>query len=271
MSAGTNGLSFRQNGDTIEYSLPESDVGSQDATANSSSLSKSPDTAVGLKELESLLDESSNNLNFAAKDAYNALEDILTNAPKNVENKNENVHVILPKDLTPEIQEIDVEKEMQNHKHVLTLNNAPKSFENENGHHNLYKDPLPEVEEFDVESVERVIQKQETHDLYCPNCNSCITKRVILKRRKRKIQEISPSEDIVDGCTLTQPSSLPTSDGILEGNQENVPASVGSTADEPIYAITCLSCFSIFLPTRKVSYLSFEMLFSVLIWCYYSC
>ena len=39
-------------------------------------------------------------------------------------------------------------------------------------------------DEFDVETV---IKKQETHDLFCPNCNSCITKRVILHKRKRKI------------------------------------------------------------------------------------
>ncbi|CAH1427487.1 unnamed protein product [Lactuca virosa] len=43
----------------------------------------------------------------------------------------------------------------------------------------------PDVEdEFDVETM---IKKQETHDLFCPNCNSCITKRVILRKRKRKI------------------------------------------------------------------------------------
>ncbi|KZV35300.1 hypothetical protein F511_41301 [Dorcoceras hygrometricum] len=33
--------------------------------------------------------------------------------------------------------------------------------------------------------VETVLQKQNTHDLYCPNCNSCITRRVILRKRKR--------------------------------------------------------------------------------------
>ncbi|KAJ8425416.1 hypothetical protein Cgig2_020936 [Carnegiea gigantea] len=245
---GINGLSFHQNGDTIDYSLLESDAGSQEIMTNSSSLSKSPDTAVGLKDLESWLDESSNNLNFAATDAYSALEDTLHNARKNVEN--ENVHVNLPKDPIPEIQEIDVEREMQNHKHVLTLNNSPKSVGNDNGYLNLYKGPLPEVEEFDVESVERMIQKQETHDFYCPNCNSCITKRVILKRRKRKIQEISPSEDVIYRHTPAPPAPQ-TSDEILKGNQENVSASVDKAADEPIYAITCLSCFSIFLPTQN--------------------
>ncbi|KAL5737202.1 hypothetical protein ACOSQ2_031990 [Xanthoceras sorbifolium] len=36
--------------------------------------------------------------------------------------------------------------------------------------------------------VERVLQKQNTHDLYCPNCNSCITRRVLLRRRRRRVR-----------------------------------------------------------------------------------
>ncbi|KAH7689895.1 hypothetical protein IHE45_02G012500 [Dioscorea alata] len=43
-----------------------------------------------------------------------------------------------------------------------------------------------QVTEFDVE---RVLEEQETHDLFCPNCRSCITKRVILRKRKRTVQE----------------------------------------------------------------------------------
>ncbi|XP_075494780.1 membrane protein of ER body-like protein [Primulina tabacum] len=49
-----------------------------------------------------------------------------------------------------------------------------------------------ELEETEVD-VERVLQKQMTHDLYCPNCNSCITRRVILRKRKRRVQ--LPDED----------------------------------------------------------------------------
>lgn len=37
--------------------------------------------------------------------------------------------------------------------------------------------------------VEKVLEEQDTHDLYCPNCNSCITKRVILRKRKRTLQD----------------------------------------------------------------------------------
>nr|KYP72755.1 hypothetical protein KK1_005356 [Cajanus cajan] len=51
---------------------------------------------------------------------------------------------------------------------------------------NLIKEIDQQLEEFDVEAV---LAKQETHDLYCPNCHSCITKRVILKKRKRYLQK----------------------------------------------------------------------------------
>ncbi|TXG48634.1 hypothetical protein EZV62_024509 [Acer yangbiense] len=50
------------------------------------------------------------------------------------------------------------------------------------------------IEEIDNEftdlDVERVLQKQNTHDLYCPNCNSCITTRVVLRRRRRRVRNI---------------------------------------------------------------------------------
>ncbi|TXG49468.1 hypothetical protein EZV62_025343 [Acer yangbiense] len=46
------------------------------------------------------------------------------------------------------------------------------------------------VNEFTDLDVERVLQKQNTHDLYCPNCNSCITTRVVLRRRRRRVRNI---------------------------------------------------------------------------------
>ncbi|KAK0591783.1 hypothetical protein LWI29_007949 [Acer saccharum] len=50
------------------------------------------------------------------------------------------------------------------------------------------------IEEIDNEftdlDVERVLQKQNTHDLYCPNCNSCITTRVVLRRRRRRVRNV---------------------------------------------------------------------------------
>lgn len=281
MVKGTSGISVHQNGLTAAYSQS----GNQEVTASS----KSPDGGVGLKDFESMFDESFNHDNIAVTDAYNALEDTLNIASKSVENGNVNldfpkdplpeaevidverdiqkqvftlndasngvengsVHLDLPKDdPLPEVQEVDVEREIK--KHVYTLNNAPQSVDNGSVNHGLTEDPLPEVEEFDVE---RVIQKQETHDFYCPNCNSCITKRVVLKRRKRKIQDISPSEDAGSFPTPAQ-TAPPPSDGIVQGTDENEPLPDDGALDEPIYAITCLSCLSVFLPCGNNGWLS---------------
>ncbi|XP_019417205.1 PREDICTED: membrane protein of ER body-like protein isoform X2 [Lupinus angustifolius] len=52
---------------------------------------------------------------------------------------------------------------------------------------NLTKEIDQQLEDLNVEAV---LAKQETHDLFCPNCNSCITKRVILRKRKRNIPKL---------------------------------------------------------------------------------
>ncbi|CAH2077738.1 unnamed protein product [Thlaspi arvense] len=55
-----------------------------------------------------------------------------------------------------------------------------------------------EIKDVDDYDVEKVLKNQETHDLFCPICNSCITERVVLKRRKRKIPHpLLPSEGAV--------------------------------------------------------------------------
>ncbi|KAF8042986.1 hypothetical protein BT93_A1349 [Corymbia citriodora subsp. variegata] len=82
-------------------------------------------------------------------------------------------------------------------------------------------DPIelnPEETEFDVE---KVLEEQNTHDLYCPNCHSCITGRVILRRKK-------PS---VGSFDIPKPR--------VNGSHSNT---------EREY-FRCLSCFSIFIRT----------------------
>ncbi|MED6113426.1 hypothetical protein PIB30_070684 [Stylosanthes scabra] len=88
-------------------------------------------------------------------------------------------------------------------------------------------------EELDVETV---LVKQETHDLFCPNCNSCITKRVILKKRKRSFKNSSDTE------AKRGKSSAESDVGIIEPNFE--------PEREP-ELFRCLSCFSFFLPRRN--------------------
>ncbi|KAK3228337.1 hypothetical protein Dsin_000218, partial [Dipteronia sinensis] len=69
------------------------------------------------------------------------------------------------------------------------------------------------IEEIDNEftdlDVERVLQKQNTHDLYCPNCNSCITTRVVLRRRRRRVRNIRYKTK--PGNNLETPTELDSS------------------------------------------------------------
>ena len=86
------------------------------------------------------------------------------------------------------------------------------------------------VEEFDVE---RVLEEQETHDLYCPNCRSCITKRVILRKRKRSSRE--------------NPSDLPPQKVPHVPEASPIPTETADHEDKTVFR--CLSCLSFFIPT----------------------
>lgn len=99
-----------------------------------------------------------------------------------------------------------------------------------------------EVDIDDVEdyNVEKVLDNQETHDLFCPNCHSCITKRVVLKKRKRKISHAVPE----DPKRVRGPEPI---DPILrsEDNEPSPPGGGDSSTPESFF-YKCLSCFSIF-------------------------
>ncbi|KAF6156809.1 hypothetical protein GIB67_033278 [Kingdonia uniflora] len=98
-------------------------------------------------------------------------------------------------------------------------------------------------------NVEKVLQEQETHDLYCPNCNSCITKRVTLRKRKRKVQNVQSDtkrekiETIVQSGVVNGPPDIAPSE---------YPSQIETDGREPETGpdvFRCLSCFSFFIPT----------------------
>jgi len=128
---------------------------------------------------------------------------------------------------------------------------------------NSIKEIDQQEKEFDVELV---IAKQETHDLYCPNCKSCITKRVILKKRKRNIHVLDKKGkrdrlDIVVDTDVVDPDS--TTHEANQGNYANVTPEITSLDPPPapaaaddddhpekeVEVFRCLSCFSIFIPS----------------------
>ncbi|CAJ2652356.1 unnamed protein product [Trifolium pratense] len=121
--------------------------------------------------------------------------------------------------------------------------------------------------EFDVELV---IAKQETHDLYCPNCKSCITKRVILKKRKRNIHVLDKKgkRDRLDLVVDDNVANSTTTPEVNQGDYPNViseittlepPAAAAADDDDDnddhpdkeVEVFRCLSCFSIFIPSGK--------------------
>ncbi|CAO2145016.1 unnamed protein product [Urochloa humidicola] len=89
------------------------------------------------------------------------------------------------------------------------------------------------IEEYDLE---KILDEQETHDLYCPNCKSCITRRVILKKRKRTARQARCGE----------PPKKPQ----LEEPCANVYQAPHESHDQELPDVFgCLSCFSVFIPT----------------------
>lgn len=90
--------------------------------------------------------------------------------------------------------------------------------------------------------IEKVLEEQDTHDLYCPNCNSCITKRVILRKRKRTSRD--PQVDT--RREKTQPLLRPD----MEASTDTTVATDPSHETEPD-VFRCLSCFSFFIPMGK--------------------
>ncbi|KAL2550892.1 membrane protein of ER body-like protein [Forsythia ovata] len=119
-----------------------------------------------------------------------------------------------------------------------------------------------EVTELDVE---RVLQKQTSHDLYCPNCNSCITRRVILRKRKRNIQvsdeevkrnklEREANSEVVSGIVQETQDQVHPTDGIgVDGIPTPNADDNGRDREREPEIFRCLSCFSFFIPTRNGS------------------
>ncbi|XP_068635652.1 membrane protein of ER body-like protein isoform X2 [Aristolochia californica] len=93
-----------------------------------------------------------------------------------------------------------------------------------------------EVAEYDLE---RIIEEQETHDLYCPNCHSCITKRVILRKRKR-FGQVAEKDPKREKLTSIQPDL-----GVRTGTSGD-----SEQSQEPD-VFRCLSCFSFFTATAS--------------------
>ncbi|CAL5050360.1 unnamed protein product [Urochloa decumbens] len=90
------------------------------------------------------------------------------------------------------------------------------------------------IEEYDLE---KILDEQETHDLYCPNCKSCITRRVILKKRKRTARQAKRDEP-PKKPQHEEPSANVSNQTPTENHDQESPE-----------VFRCLSCFTFFIPT----------------------
>ena len=97
------------------------------------------------------------------------------------------------------------------------------------------------AQDFENVNLERILEEQETHDLYCPNCHSCITKRLILRKRKR----ITSRQDSFDAKFVKDATAQVNS--YISGT-DAVEIKDGSQDSEP-EVFRCLSCFSYFIPS----------------------
>ncbi|KOM40991.1 hypothetical protein LR48_Vigan04g118900 [Vigna angularis] len=118
---------------------------------------------------------------------------------------------------------------------------------------NLTEEIDQQLKEYDVEAV---LAKQGTHDLFCPNCKSCITKRVILRKRKRT----TPIPNIDTKAKRDKSAIEVVDSSVDEGNQGDhaiatpddvarvePPADNFEPEREP-EVFRYLSCFSFFIP-----------------------
>uniref|UniRef100_A0A7N0TCN9 Uncharacterized protein n=1 Tax=Kalanchoe fedtschenkoi TaxID=63787 RepID=A0A7N0TCN9_KALFE len=110
----------------------------------------------------------------------------------------------------------------------------------------IYEDD-PEPIDYDVEGV---LKKQETHDLICPNCYSCITRRVILKKRKRVLNDIHHIAKR-DRIEETGGSEISRPDTVQEALDESLTNRLENISNPLQEVITCWSCFSLLIPSGK--------------------
>lgn len=124
---------------------------------------------------------------------------------------------------------------------------------------NLIEKIDEQVMEYDVEVV---LAKQETHDLFCPNCKSCITKRVILKKRKRNIQNFDREVRHGKFGPVVDPDTVDSIIEVNQGDHANVTPEITSldppadddNPERDVEVFRCLSCFSIFIPKGEFFY-----------------
>ncbi|CAH9110091.1 unnamed protein product, partial [Cuscuta europaea] len=142
-----------------------------------------------------------------------------------------------------------------------TLPQVPSTFQTSSTVEEIEAVAVDEITDSEIDpndyDVESVLQKQNTHDLYCPNCYSCITRRVILRKRKRKnrISSEDAKRNKFESSFGSEHEAYPTQVTSDHGhddpliNLEDTPILDDYNSERGVFR--CLSCFSFFTPTES--------------------
>ncbi|KAJ0035302.1 hypothetical protein Pint_26519 [Pistacia integerrima] len=169
--------------------------------------------------------------------------DIQTSLTTEVRVSNQNVKILEDNEIISAIQVAsrEEEKTISSDVHLHNTNGS-------NVDADLIEEIDPELTEFDVEEV---IKKQDTHDLVCPKCKSCITRTVILVRKKKPKFVVT-----IGGRNKTKPIRKPEAPLDVREDTEHTFSNVHPKTEplidkrkteEDVY-FRCLSCFSFFVP-----------------------
>ncbi|KAM7267492.1 hypothetical protein ACFE04_009658 [Oxalis oulophora] len=131
----------------------------------------------------------------------------------------------------------------------ITETDVEKTLQKENGkqQQDVAVEIIAETDEEIIDlNVKNVIAKQNAYDLVCPNCHACITRTVILRKRKPKVQYFRKKE---------KHAKVPT-ENIIEKPSPDISAPIYSNDSQPdddrpdnqSIIFRCFSCFSIFIP-----------------------
>lgn len=169
---------------------------------------------------------------------YNWLESNPTNLP-NVENERHH---------NAEEGEIVVEEE------IYKEDEEDKEDEEEEEDENKNSERTSSDSE-EKSNLETLLAIQEKYELYCPSCSSCITRKVILRKKEhgKLVDESSDIEEIEPHVKVHTPKKLITENEDQEYKEEG-------------YLFACLACLKYYIRLGKINlFLNFFLLILILI------
>jgi len=175
-------------------------VGNNSVSESTSSLFSDSDPIV----LESTVSETGSNEESETgsneENGNNWLESSSTNLP-NVENKRQRNG-----------EDCEIEEEEENNERSLSDSEEKSNLEKllgtqenyELGNEDEEKNERSSSDSEEKSNLENLLATQENYELYCPSCSTCITRNVVLKKRKRG-KHVNSSLDLKPDIPVVEP------------------------------------------------------------------